>query len=307
MLDSLLFAAPGTFFPAAAAGLYGLLFGSFLNVVIHRLPRMMQREADDYLAAESESREEAAKLGSVITSLSYQSSVPLPRTDRYDLVLPRSACPACGHKITAMENIPVFSYLFLRGKCSGCGVPISMRYPLIELLTGLLSAYMVWHFGSGILGLAALAFTYLLIAMTFIDADTQFLPDSLTYPLLWGGLLVNLQGLIVPLHEAVIGAVAGYLSLWLVNQAFRLVRKMDGMGNGDFKLLAALGAWMGWKMLPMIILFSALVGSVVGIAMIALSRHGRGKPMPFGPYLAGAGMIALLFGNAILQAYLGSV
>ncbi|MFI4938770.1 MAG: prepilin peptidase [Burkholderiales bacterium] len=305
MLD-ILFAAPGNIFPAVTAGVIGLVFGSFLNVVIHRIPRMMQRESDDYLAseAEDENRQEAMRLGSPVTSVSVQSDTPLPHADRYDLTMPRSACPVCQHKITALENIPVISYLALRGKCSACHAPISIRYPIVELLTGILSACLIWHFGSGLLGLASLVFCTLLIALTFIDADTQFLPDSLTYPLLWCGLLLNLQGLIVPLSEAVIGAAAGYLSLWLVNWLFKLVRKMDGMGNGDFKLLAALGAWLGWKMLPLIVLLSALVGSVVGITLILLARHGRNKAIPYGPYLAGAGMIAFLFGNKILQAYL---
>jgi leader peptidase (prepilin peptidase)/N-methyltransferase len=304
MLDYLLFVAPGNLLPAATAGLFGLLIGSFLNVVIHRLPRMMQREADDYLAFDSQNRDEAIKLGSPVTAISYQSNVPLPHEDQYNLTLPRSACPVCKHQITALENIPIVSYLALRGKCSECKTPISIRYPIVELLTGALSALLIWQFGSGWLGLASLGFAFLLIAMTFIDADTQFLPDSLTYPLLWCGLLVNTIGLIVPLREAVIGAVAGYLSLWLVNWIFKIVRKMDGMGNGDFKLLAALGAWLGWKMLPLIVLLSALVGSVVGITLILLIKHDRKTAIPFGPYLAGAGMIALFFGKPILQAYL---
>jgi leader peptidase (prepilin peptidase)/N-methyltransferase len=304
MLDLLLFAAPGNIFPAAVAGMIGLILGSFLNVVIHRMPRMMQRESDDYLASESENREEATLLGSAVMSVSIQSNIPLPHADHYNLSVPRSACPVCKHKITALENIPVVSYLALRGKCSECGTPISIRYPIVELLTGALSAFLIWHFGSGVMGLASLVFGYLLIAMSFIDADTQFLPDNLTYPLLWCGLLLNLQGVIVPLGDAVIGAMAGYLFLWLVNLVFKLVRKIDGMGHGDFKLLAALGAWLGWKMLPIIVLFSALVGSVVGITLILVAKHGRNKAIPFGPYLAGAGMIALLFGNPILQAYL---
>jgi leader peptidase (prepilin peptidase)/N-methyltransferase len=306
MLDLLFFAAPGNYFPAAVAGLFGLLIGSFLNVVIHRLPRMMQREADDYLALDSQNREEAQKLGSPITSITYQSEVTLPHTDQYNLTLPRSTCPVCQHRITALENIPVVSYLALGGKCSACKNPISIRYPMVELLTGGLSAFLIWHFGSGWLGLSSLVFAFLLIAMTFIDADTQFLPDSLTYPLLWCGMLVNLFGMIVPLQEAVIGAVAGYLALWLVNAIFKAIRKVDGMGNGDFKLLAALGAWLGWKMLPLIVLLSALVGSVVGIALIVMAKHDRKNAIPFGPYLAGAGMIALLFGKPLLQAYLAA-
>jgi len=306
MLDFLFFAAPGSVYPAAAAGLFGLLMGSFLNVVIYRLPRMWQREADDYLAHDCLNREEAIKLGSSIRSISYESEIPLPHADQYNLTLPRSTCTVCHHQITALENIPIISYLMLQGKCSECKNPISIRYPIVELLTGALSAFLIWHFGSGWLGLSSLVFAFLLIAMTFIDADTQFLPDSLTYPLMWCGLLVNQFGLIVPLRVAVIGAAAGYLSLWMVNWVFKLIRKTDGMGNGDFKLLAALGAWLGWQMLPLIVLLSALVGSAVGISLIVLAKHDRKNPIPFGPYLAGAGIITLLFGKSLLQAYLSA-
>jgi len=284
MWDALLFAAPGNLASAAVAGILGLLIGSFLNVVIHRLPKMMQRESDNYVA--------------------HESGKPLPHQDRYDLVAPRSACPHCGHAITAWENIPVVSYLFLRGKCVACKAPISARYPAVELLTGILSFSLVWHFGSGAAGLASLVFAWLLIAMTFIDADTQLLPDDLTYPLLWIGLLINLQGTFVPLTDAVIGAAAGYLVLWSVYWLFKLATGKEGMGYGDFKLLAALGAWLGWKMLPVIILLSSLVGAAVGIALIVLSKHGRENPIPFGPYLAAAGMIALLYGTSITTAYL---
>jgi leader peptidase (prepilin peptidase)/N-methyltransferase len=304
MLDQLFFAAPGSWLPATVAGIFGLLIGSFLNVVIHRLPRMMQREADNYLAFDSQNRDEARKLGSSVTSITYESEVPLPHTEQYNLTLPRSACPVCKHQITAVENIPVLSYLALGGKCSQCKTRISARYPIVELVTGIFSVLLIWHFGSGWMGLSTLLFTYLLIAMSFIDADTQFLPDNLTYPLLWCGLLANTMGLFVPLSEAVIGAVAGYMVLWLVNAGFKLLRKVDGMGNGDFKLLAALGAWLGWKMLPLIILLSAFVGAIVGIALMVFARHDSKTAIPFGPYLAGAGWIALFYGNAILQAYL---
>jgi leader peptidase (prepilin peptidase)/N-methyltransferase len=278
-------AQPGDPLLTVLAGIFGLMIGSFLNVVIHRLPRMMQRESDNYVAEES--------------------GKPLPHTDLYNLSVPRSACPHCGHRITALENIPVLSYLVLRGKCSACKAPISARYPAIELLTGLLSAFLVWRFGAGMAGVAALVFGYLLIAMTFIDADTKLLPDDLTLLLLWCGLLVNLNGTFVPLKDAVIGAAAGYLVLWLVYWLFKLVTGKEGMGYGDFKLLAALGAWLGWKMLPVIILLSSVVGAVVGIALITLTKHGRDNPIPFGPYLAAAGLIALLYGNTIMQAYLG--
>jgi len=282
-MDELFFAAPGSLAPTLAAGLFGLLIGSFLNVVIHRMPIMMQREFDN-ACAENCGKEPV-------------------HTDTYTLATPRSACPHCGHKITALENIPVVSYLVLGGKCKGCKARISPRYPIIELIAGVLAALMVWTFGSGWPGLAAVAFVFLLLAMTFIDLDTQFLPDDLTYPLLWLGLIANLNGAFVPLKDAVIGAVAGYLVLWGVNALFKLLRKMDGMGNGDFKLLAALGAWMGWSMLPAIILLSSMVGAVVGIAMIVLRGHGRETRIPFGPYLTGAGLIALLFG-AEINAYM---
>ncbi len=284
MWETLLFAAPGSLLSAAVGGIFGLLIGSFLNVVIHRLPKMMQRDSDNYVA--------------------HESGKPLPHQDRYSLASPRSACPSCGHQITALENIPVISYLALRGKCIACKAPISIRYPAVELLTGALSFFLIWHFGSGVAGLASLVFAYLLIAMTFIDADTQLLPDDLTYPLLWIGLLVNIQGTFVPLADAVIGAAAGYLVLWSIYWLFKLATGKEGMGYGDFKLLAALGAWLGWKMLPVIILLSSLVGAAVGIALIVFSKHGRDNPIPFGPYLAAAGMIALLFGGSITDAYL---
>ncbi len=281
MLDILLFAAPGTIFPAAVAGVIGLVIGSFLNVVIHRIPRMMQRESDNYVAEES--------------------GKPQPHSDRYNLMVPRSACPHCNHQITALENIPVVSYLVLRGKCGECKAPISPRYPIVELLTGTLSVFVIWHFGSDWAGLSSLVFTYLLIAMTFIDADTQLLPDDLTLPLLWCGLLININGIFVPLHDAVIGAAAGYLSLWSVYWLFKLATGKEGMGYGDFKLLAALGAWLGWMMLPIIILLSSVVGAIVGISLIVLAKRGRDIPIPFGPYLAAAGMIALLYGKPISQ------
>lgn len=264
--DTLLFAAPGSLGPTLAAALLGLLIGSFLNVVIHRMPKMMQRESDNYVASES--------------------GKDLPHTDRYNLMVPRSTCPCCGHQITALENIPVISWLVLRGKCSQCKAPISPRYPAVELLTAILSGLMVWTFGSGTMGLATLVFLWLLLAMTFIDLDTQLLPDDLTLPLLWLGLLINLDGTFVPLRDAVIGAAVGYLALWSIYWLFKWVTGKEGMGYGDFKLLAALGAWLGWTALPSIILLSSVVGALVGIALIATAKLGRGKPMPFGPYLS---------------------
>jgi leader peptidase (prepilin peptidase)/N-methyltransferase len=284
---SLLFAPAANLIVSIVAGIFGLLFGSFLNVVIHRLPKMMQRESDNYVAAETGKQ--------------------LPHTDRYNLMVPRSACPHCKHQITALENIPVVSYLVLRGRCSNCKAPISPRYPAIELLTGVLSAVMIWHFGSGWAGLSTLFFLYALVAMTFIDADTQLLPDDLTYPLLWAGLIMNINGTFVPLQDAVIGAAAGYLSLWSIYWAFKLATGKEGMGYGDFKLLAALGAWMGWTMLPTIILLSSVVGAVVGIGLIVFAKHGRNNPIPFGPYLAAAGLIAMLYGGPLAAFTLGFV
>jgi leader peptidase (prepilin peptidase)/N-methyltransferase len=279
--ETLLFAAPATLAATLAAALFGLLIGSFLNVVVYRLPVMAQRELDNYIA--------------------HEAGKELPHQDRFDLMVPRSACPHCGHGITALENIPVVSWLFLRGKCSACKAPISPRYPIVEAVTGLLSAVLVWHFGSGWLGLASLAFAYFLISMTLIDYDTKTLPDDLTYPLLWLGLLVNLDGTIVPLRDAVIGAMAGYVSLWAVYWLFKLATGKEGMGYGDFKLLAALGAWMGWTMLPTIIILSSAVGAVVGIGLIVFAKRDRNNPIPFGPYLAAAGMIALLYGTPLTR------
>jgi len=283
---TLLFAPAGVLAISLIAGLFGLLFGSFLNVVIHRLPIMMQRESDNYVASES--------------------GKPLPHTDRYNLVLPRSACPHCQHQITAAENIPLVSWLVLRGKCSNCKAPISARYPAVELLTGALSVLVVWKLGSGWAGLSALFFLYSLIAMTFIDADTQLLPDDLTLPLLWAGLLMNVNATFVPLQDAVIGAAAGYLALWSIYWLYKLATGKEGMGYGDFKLLAALGAWMGWTMLPAIILMSSVVGLIFGVAMIIINRRGFDVRISFGPYLAVAGLIALLYGQP-LQAFTMSV
>jgi leader peptidase (prepilin peptidase)/N-methyltransferase len=283
--DTLLFAAPASLIPAIAAVIFGLLIGSFLNVVVHRLPIMRQREIDNYIAD--------------------KEGKPLPFPDRYNLMVPRSACPHCGHQITALENIPIVSWLALRGKCSSCKAPISARYPIVEAVSGILSGLLIWHFGSGWLGLATLVFTYLLISMTLIDVDHKELPDDLTYPLLWLGLLINLDGGLVPLREAVLGAVGGYMVLWVVARAYQLVRGQIGMGEGDFKLLAALGAWFGWKMLPAIILLSSLVGALIGITMILIGRTKKGQHIPFGPYLAGAGMIALFYGPELTSLAMG--
>jgi len=282
-LIELLAGAPALW--AGVAGLLGLMVGSFLNVVIHRLPRMMERE---WQAQCAELREET-----------------VAETAPFNLVVPRSACPACGHAIAWYENIPLLSYVLLRGKCSACGVAISARYPLVELATGLLTLAAAWQFGFTWQAAAAFVLIWALIALAFIDLDTQYLPDDITLPLLWLGLLVNIGGLFVPLGEAVIGAMAGYLSLWLVYHLFRLVTGKEGMGFGDFKLLAALGAWFGWTLLPLIILCSSLVGAVIGIVLIVLGGHDRARPIPFGPYLVLAGLIALFWGQVLLKLYLG--
>jgi leader peptidase (prepilin peptidase)/N-methyltransferase len=266
------------------AGALGLLVGSFLNVVIHRLPKMMEREWHS----------QCAEL----------NGKTLPGNTPYNLLVPRSACPHCQHAIGALENIPIISYLLLRGKCKGCGAHISMRYPIVEALSGILSAYAAWHFGFGIAAGAALIMIWALIALTFIDFDTQLLPDAITLPLLWLGLLLNIDATFTSLTNAVVGAVVGYMVLWSVYWLFKLVTGKEGMGYGDFKLLAAIGAWLGWALLPLTILLSSLVGAVVGIALIVITKHGRNIPIPFGPYLAGGGLIALFWGQPLTQSYL---
>ncbi len=272
---------------SALAALVGLFVGSFLNVVIHRLPRMMEREW----------QAQAAEL---------RGEEPAP-AERFNLATPRSRCPHCGHLISALENIPVVSYLLLRGRCRHCGADISRRYPIVELLTALLSGYAAWHFGYGWGALGALLFIWTLVALTFIDLDTQLLPDNLTLPLVWLGLAFNLGGTFTELSSAVIGAMAGYLSLWSIYWLFKLTTGKEGMGYGDFKLLAAIGAWLGWELLPLTILFSSLVGAVVGISLIVFARHGRNIPIPFGPYLAAAGVLALFWGESLTKMYLGGL
>jgi leader peptidase (prepilin peptidase) / N-methyltransferase len=262
----------------------GLCVGSFLNVVIHRLPKMMEREW----------REQCADL----------AGTALPPAGRYNLVVPRSACPACGARIKALHNVPVFSWLALRGRCAGCGKRISARYPAIEILAGLIGAYAAWRFGPTLAAAGAMGFGWALLALTAIDLDTQLLPDDITLPLLWAGLLINMTGAFVPLRTALIGAVAGYLALWLVYWGFKLATGKEGMGYGDFKLLAAIGAWLGWQKLPLVILLSSVVGAAVGIGLMVLARHGRDKPIPFGPYLAAAGLIALFWGEDIVRRWL---
>lgn len=267
--------------------IFGLIFGSFLNVVILRLPKRLEFEWKTQC-------QEFLELNQPDT----ESSKPV------DLVFTPSHCPKCGHKLKIWENIPLFSWLFLRGKCSECKTPISIQYPLVEFLTAASAAWLAWHFGYSFELLAALIFTFFLIALSGIDFHTQLLPDNLTYPLLWLGLLYNLTGGFVSLDEAVIGAVAGYLSLWSVYQAFKLLTGKEGMGYGDFKLLAALGAWLGWKMLPLIIIFSAISGLVIALLLMVFLKHKRETPIPFGPYLAIAGWIALNWGTDLLNAYL---
>jgi len=263
----------------------GLLIGSFLNVVIHRLPKMMQR---DWQIQAREILELPAE----------------PAGQTFNLILPNSQCPHCGHEIKPWENIPVVSYLALRGKCSSCKAPISKRYPLVELTCGLLSAYVAWHFGFGWQAGSMLLLTWGLLAMSLIDADHQLLPDSLVLPLLWLGLIVNYFGLFTSLGDALWGAVAGYLSLWTVYWLFKLITGKEGMGFGDFKLLAMLGAWGGWQILPLTILLSSLVGAVLGVIMLRLRNAETSTPIPFGPYLAIAGWIALLWGDQITGTYL---
>jgi leader peptidase (prepilin peptidase) / N-methyltransferase len=275
---------PDALLHVPAALVVGLFIGSFLNVVIHRLPRMMERE---WQAQAAELRGET-----------------LPESPRYNLAVPRSACPKCGHRISALENIPVLSWLFLRGKCSACKAPIAVRYPIVEVVAGLLAAYAVWRFGLTWKGVAACGLLWSLLALTVIDFDTQLLPDQITVPLLWAGLIVNMRGMFVPLQTAVLGAIAGYLSLWAIYWVFKLVRGKEGMGYGDFKLLAALGAWLGWQVLPLIVLLSSVVGAVIGIALIVFKGRDHTVPLAFGPYLAIAGAIALFWGPALIAAYL---
>ncbi|MDA8093584.1 MAG: A24 family peptidase [Betaproteobacteria bacterium] len=270
------------------SALVGLMIGSFLNVVIHRLPRMLEREW-------------AAQCG----ALNEQTAAAGPLAAPYNLVVPRSACPSCHRPIGAWENIPVLSYLWLRGRCAGCRTPISFRYPAVEIACAAAAGYLAAHFGFGVTAVAAMLFVFALIALSVIDFDTQLLPDSITQPLLWAGLLVNLWGVFVPLRAAVIGAVAGYLTLWSIYWLFKLATGKDGMGFGDFKLLAAIGAWLGWRMLPLVILLSSITGAIVGVALIAIAKRGRQIPIPFGPYLAAGGFVALLWGAALTRAYLG--
>ena len=270
-----------------ATGLIGLVVGSFLNVVIFRLPLIMDR------AWTSECREH---LGGAIQ----KSELPT----RFNLLTPASHCPHCNHRISAFENIPVVSYLFLRGRCAECGIAISPRYPAVELVTALLSVITALHFGFGVQTIMALVFTWALIPLFLIDFDHQLLPDSITLPLLWAGLFLSLFNVFIDSHSSIIGATAGYLSLWSIYHLFKLVTGKEGMGYGDFKLLAAIGAWVGWQALPVVILFSSVVGASIGILLIVIKGRDHSQPMPFGPFLAAAGWMTLLWGNDIIQLYL---
>ena len=267
------------------AAVLGLIVGSFLNVVIHRTPIVLMRHW----------RRDCLEF----------AGQPLDTEgEKYNLLRPRSRCPQCNHAISALENIPVVSFLWLRGKCSACHKAISPRYPLIELLSAALAATTAWHFGFGVTAFAAMALSWVLIALAVIDIDHQLLPDVMVLPFLWAGLLLNLFSVFTPLPSAVIGAVAGYLSLWLVFHLFKLITGKEGMGYGDFKLLALFGAWLGWQSLPLIILASSLLGALIGIGLIVFRGQDRAKPMPFGPYLAAAGWVAMLWGDEIMRSYL---
>ncbi len=305
-MSSLGWLAQPAVFPWVALVL-GLCIGSFLNVVIHRLPRMMERE---WLAGVPEILEESRELADRERARRLAAEVravaaPLA-ADAVGLVRPRSRCPACGHGIRAWENVPLVSWLALRGKCAACGVRISARYPLVEALGGLGAAWCAWRFGFSLAALAAALFVWTTIALAFIDQATGYLPDDLTLPLLWAGLLANALGAFVPLQDAVLGAVAGYLSLWAVYWAFKLATGKEGMGYGDFKMNAAVGAFLGWQMLPLVILLSSLVGVVFGLAQMLAARRGwdAGFRFHFGPYLAIAGIVAMFWGEAIVRWYL---
>jgi leader peptidase (prepilin peptidase)/N-methyltransferase len=292
---ALLAASPAFFIGTCLV--FGLVVGSFLNVVIHRLPMMLERQW----------RQQCSELAGTAASA---TTIPAQVLEPFNLMVPRSACPACKAPITALQNIPLISWVFLRGRCARCGNPISVRYPLVELLTGLLSAAVAWRFGFGWNAVDALLLTWILVALTFIDIDHQLLPDSLTLPLLWTGLFLSLWAaagtLSVPVdtRSSVIGATAGYVSLWSIYHLFRFATGKEGMGYGDFKLFAALGAWLGWKMLIPVIMIAAVVGAIVGIALLTVRQQNRATPIAFGPFLAAAGWLILMFGNQVVSGYL---
>jgi leader peptidase (prepilin peptidase)/N-methyltransferase len=271
-----------------------LLVGSFLNVVIYRLPVMMENswkaEIEEYSACQNSTNDTS------VVNKPIEKQV-------FNLVKPDSTCPKCQHKIRSWENVPVISWMCLRGKCSQCKNPISVRYPLVELATGLLSALVAWHFGFGLAGFAAVLATWLLIAMTFIDLDTMLLPDQLTLSLLWIGLLISVDAPFVSTQDAIVGAAVGYLCLWSLYWAFKLLTGKEGMGYGDFKLLAAIGAWVGWQHLPVVVLLSSFVGAIVGITLLSIQGKDKSQPIPFGPYLATAGWLTLLYGDWFVELY----
>jgi leader peptidase (prepilin peptidase)/N-methyltransferase len=288
-LTQLLEGSPWTV--VALAGVFGLLVGSFLNVVILRLPVMMEREW----------RRQCADLDAPATG---KHANKADKEERFDLIAPRSRCPGCGHQIRAVENIPILSWLVLRGRCSSCGKSISARYPAVEAATALLSMAVAWHFGATAETLAALMLTWALIALSVIDYDHQLLPDNITLPFLWLGLLLNQFGLFTDGFSAVIGAAAGYLSLWSIYWMFRLLTGKEGMGYGDFKLLAMLGAWLGWQLLLPVVLISSVLGAALGLTLIIMRGRDRQLPIPFGPYLAAAGWVTLMWGSGIVDGYL---
>jgi leader peptidase (prepilin peptidase)/N-methyltransferase len=292
---------------AGSVFLLGLVIGSFLNVVIYRLPIILDR---DWRSQAAELLSSGADENTLSVAPAAPSS-PHVTPEPFSLSTPRSACPACKEPIKAWQNLPVVSWLLLRGRCAACKAPISMRYPLVELATGVLSAWVAWHFGFSAATVCGLLLTWSLIALTGIDIDHQLLPDGITLPLMWAGLLAavivgTVAGSPIPVsaRDALIGAASGYVSLWLVFHAFRLMTGKEGMGYGDFKLFAALGAWLGWKLLPLVILLSAATGAVLGIGMILLRGRDRSVPMPFGPYLAAAGWIAMMYGDGLVDGYL---
>src|ERR1700736_5300101 len=296
-LAALYLDSPGLF--SGSVFVLGLVIGSFLNVIIYRLPIMLEREW----------RLQAAEV--LPTARDSATAAPPVTPERFTLSTPRSACPTCKTPIKAWQNIPLISWLLLRGRCASCKAKISAWYPLVELTTGILSAWVAWHFGFGIPTACALLVTWALIALTGIDIDHQLLPDSITLPLMWAGLLAAvilgpIAGSLIPVsaHDAIIGAVSGYVSLWLVFHTFRLITGKEGMGYGDFKLFAALGAWLGWKLLPLVILLSAATGALLGILMIVLRGRDRSAPMPFGPYLAAAGWLAMMYGDELVSSNL---
>ncbi len=268
-----------------AVTIVGLMVGSFLNVVIYRLPKMIERSW----------RLQCAEL----------RGEPVETIPTFNIAIPRSECPSCQHRITIWENIPILSYIFLRGRCSECQFPISIRYPFVEAFTAISSGFVAWHFGFGWLLLAALIFVWALIALAAIDIETQLLPDDITLPLVWLGILVNMNNGFTDLHSSVTGAIAGYLSLWMIYWTFKLITGKEGMGYGDFKLLAAIGAWLGWSVLPLVILLSSLVGGMVGLGLIIIFKRNKNTMIPFGPYLAGGALIALMWGQSITHAYFG--